>query len=70
MTGYRGRLAVHESFVMDDAFRQMIIQRLPAVEYKRHAVKNGMVLMFDDALLKVRQGLTTLEEIYRIALPE
>ncbi|QQE73717.1 Flp pilus assembly complex ATPase component TadA [Brevibacillus composti] len=70
MTGYRGRLAVHESFRMDDTLRQMMIQRLPAGEYKKHAVKNGMVLMFDDALLKVRQGFTTLEEIYRIALPE
>ncbi|MFD2369064.1 GspE/PulE family protein [Brevibacillus sp. GCM10020057] len=68
LTGYRGRIAVHEVFRMDDTLRSMLIQNLPAAEYKKHAMKNGMVLLFDDGLLKVKQGVTTMEEIYRITV--
>ncbi|MBN6186527.1 type II secretion system ATPase GspE [Aneurinibacillus sp. BA2021] len=66
-TGYRGRMAIHEIFKMDDQLRQMITKGLPASEYKKYALKNGMILLFDDGLLKVKQGLTTIEEVYRIA---
>ncbi len=70
LTGYRGRVAVHEIFKMDDHLRNMITQRLPASEYKKYAMKHGMILLFDDGLLKVKQGITTMDEIYRIALAE
>jgi type IV pilus assembly protein PilB len=69
-TGYRGRLAIHEIFKMDNHLRQMITKGIPASEYKKHALKNGMILLFDDGLLKVKQGLTTIEEVYRIAAKE
>ncbi|MGN7470662.1 GspE/PulE family protein [Brevibacillus sp. SAFN-007a] len=68
MTGYRGRIAVHEVFKLDDTIRSMLIQNLPSHEYKKYAMKNGMVLLFDDGLLKVKQGITTMEEMYRIAV--
>ncbi|WP_139490265.1 GspE/PulE family protein [Brevibacillus dissolubilis] len=70
LTGYRGRLAVHEVLSMDDTLRTMMTQNLPTSEYKKHAMKNGMILLFDDGLLKAKQGLTTLEEIYRIAIAQ
>ncbi len=69
-TGYRGRIAIHEIFRMDDTLRQMITQQMPAAEYKKHALRNGMILLFDDGLLKVKQGLTTIEELYRITTRE
>jgi type IV pilus assembly protein PilB len=68
LTGYRGRLAAHEIFKMDDEFRQMISKNYPASEYKKQAMKKGMILLFDDGLIKVKQGLTTMEEVYRIAM--
>ncbi|MDN4096160.1 ATPase, T2SS/T4P/T4SS family [Brevibacillus agri] len=70
MTGYRGRIAVHEVFKIDDTIRSMLIQNLPSHEYKKYAMKNGMVLLFDDGLLKVKQGITTMEEIYRISVSQ
>jgi type IV pilus assembly protein PilB len=70
LTGYRGRIAVHEVFKMDDHLRHMISQKLPTVEYKKYAMKNGMILLFDDGLLKVKQGITTMDEIFRIAVSE
>jgi len=70
LTGYRGRLAVHEIFKMDDVLRHMITQRISPGEYKKYAMKNGMILLFDDGLLKVKQGITTMEEVFKIAVSE
>ncbi|SDH11541.1 type IV pilus assembly protein PilB [Aneurinibacillus thermoaerophilus] len=69
-SGYRGRLAIHEVFRMDDTLRRMIVRQMPASEYKKYALQHGMILLFDDGLLKVKQGLTTLEELYRITTRE
>ncbi len=68
LTGYRGRIAVHEVFKMDDKLRHMLTQNLPSNEYRKHAMKNGMILLFDDGLLKVKQGITTMDELYRITV--
>jgi type IV pilus assembly protein PilB len=70
LTGYRGRVSVHELFKMDDQLRHMITVKLPPIEYKKYAMKNGMILLFDDGLLKVKQGITTMDEILRIAIAE
>jgi type IV pilus assembly protein PilB len=68
MTGYRGRIAIQEVLAVDDALRKMILENRTAREYRMHAVKNGMVLLIDDGLLKVLQGLTTIEEVLRVAV--
>ncbi|MFT9849856.1 GspE/PulE family protein [Aneurinibacillus sp. REN35] len=67
LTGYRGRVAIHEIFSLDDMLRQMITRSHPASEYKKQAMKKGMILLVDDGLIKVRQGITTLEEVLRVA---
>jgi type IV pilus assembly protein PilB len=66
-TGYRGRMGIHEVLVADETLRSMIMRRRSDSEYRRHAVDQGMTVMFADGLEKVRQGLTTLEEIMRAA---
>jgi type IV pilus assembly protein PilB len=68
LTGYRGRIAVQEIFKIDEEIRQMITKKKPAIQYKKHAMKNGMILLFDDGLIKVKQGITTIEEICRISI--
>lgn len=68
LTGYRGRIAVQEVFKIDEEIRQMITKKEPATQYKKHAMKNGMILLFDDGLIKVKQGITTIEEICRISI--
>lgn len=67
LTGYRGRVAIHEIFNMDDTLRQMITRSGAATEYRSYAMRKGMILLFDDGLIKVRQGITTVEEILRAA---
>ncbi len=68
MTGYRGRLAIHEVLLVDDGLRRMILENRPTKEYRLHAVKNGMILLIDDGLLKVLQGQTTIDEVLRVAV--
>jgi len=70
MTGYRGRLAIQEVLPVDDMLRRMLLENRPPREYRMHAVKNGMILLIDDGLVKVLQGLTTIEEVLRVAVNE
>ncbi|MGD8188806.1 GspE/PulE family protein [Brevibacillus ginsengisoli] len=68
MTGFRGRIAIQEVLLIDDSLRRMILENRPAREYRVHAVKNGMILLMDDGLLKVLQGQTTIDEVLRVAV--
>lgn len=65
-TGYRGRLPVAEILVVDDDFRAKILEEPSSVELKRFAESRGMKFMLDDALTKVAEGKTTLDEVLRV----
>lgn len=65
-TGYVGRLGIFEVLFVDDEVRRAIVERKDAAEIRQIAVKKGMVLMIDDGIEKVKQGLTTIEEIVRV----
>jgi type IV pilus assembly protein PilB len=68
LTGYRGRASIHEIFKMDDVLRQMITQNYSAVECEQYAKKKGMILLEDDGLIKVKHGITTVDEVLRATL--
>jgi type IV pilus assembly protein PilB len=61
-TGYRGRYSVQELLVMDDAIRNMVLQRTPSNKIRECAVAHGMASMRQDAAMKVIQGITTFAE--------
>jgi type II secretory ATPase GspE/PulE/Tfp pilus assembly ATPase PilB-like protein/FixJ family two-component response regulator len=67
--GYRGRLGIYEVFVMNEQFRQMICTDYRESELLDQARSAGMRLLSEDGLAKVRQGLTTLEELLRVVGP-
>ncbi len=70
-TGYFGRIAVLEVLMIDDYIRQLIIKKGSLEEIKAYAIKKkGMRTLRDDALLKAKQGLTTLDEAVRITTEE
>lgn len=70
-TGFYGRIAILEAVLIDDNIREMIIRKKSLDEIKNYAVeKKGMMTLRDDAFLKVRQGLTTLDEALRITTEE
>lgn len=68
-SGYHGRIGVYELFVMNDDFRQMISTNYRESELLALARANGMRILLEDGLEKVRQGLTTLEEVVRVIGP-
>ncbi len=68
-SGYRGRIGVYELFVMNDDFRQMISTNYKESELLSLARANGMQILLEDGLEKVRHGMTTLEEVLRVIGP-
>jgi general secretion pathway protein E len=67
MTGYSGRAAIYEMLVVNDDIRTLVMQNVQANEVKKMAVKHGMLTLLDDGALKVINGETTAEEVFRVA---
>ncbi|HEX7320771.1 MAG TPA: type IV-A pilus assembly ATPase PilB [bacterium] len=69
-TGYKGRIGVFENMVVTAKIRDMILQRVPTAEIERAAVQEGMMTLRQSALAKLRQGVTTVEEVIRETMVE
>jgi type II secretory ATPase GspE/PulE/Tfp pilus assembly ATPase PilB-like protein len=65
-TGFHGRAAISELLDLSDRIRGMILDRRPASEIKKAAKEEGMMFLRESALLKVKQGETTLREINKV----
>ncbi|MBQ4404863.1 MAG: type II/IV secretion system protein [Selenomonadaceae bacterium] len=65
-TGYSGRIALHEILRVDKNLRNMILNSRDLDAIKNSALDAGLKTLVDDALEKVRAGLTTLEEVRRV----
>tara|TARA_B100001248_G_scaffold258777_1_gene243642 strand:+ start:3198 stop:4880 length:1683 start_codon:yes stop_codon:yes gene_type:complete len=61
--GFTGRTAISELLVVNDDIRQLILQRQDGGTIKKAAIKNGMRTVRTDGVLKVLQGITTIEEV-------
>jgi type IV pilus assembly protein PilB len=66
MTGYRGRISIHEILEVTPQIAEMIIKRSSSQELQDASEKNGMVLLWQDGFIKAVQGQTTIEEILRV----
>ena len=66
-TGYAGRLGVHEILVVNDEIRDAVVAGASVGEIKRLGDENGMITLRQDGLRKVREGITTIEEVMHIA---
>lgn len=64
-TGYMGRTVVSELMVVSDDIRALILSGTDSNTIKREAVKEGMVTVRQNAISKVLQGITTIEELFR-----
>lgn len=67
-TGYRGRLALHEVMKVTEEIERHAVAGSSAADIQRTAIEQGMTLLRDDGWDKVRQGLTTVEEIFRVVV--
>ena len=68
-TGFRGRTAVFEILIIDEEIQDMIMKRSSAQEISRHARSSGkMKSLRDDALIKINNGMTTVEEAASVVM--
>ncbi len=66
-TGFSGRIAVFEVLVMTDQLAEIILKEPTESKLKEEAKRQGMITMMQDGILKVLEGITTLEEVIRVA---
>jgi type IV pilus assembly protein PilB len=64
-TGYRGRQGLYEVMAMSPTLRRMVLQGASAAELQAQAIDEGMLTLRMDGMLKVRRGITTLEEVVK-----
>ena len=69
-TGYQGRTGVFELLPVDHRIRSLIIKRSSSAQIRQSAMANGMQSLTHAAWEKVRTGVTSLEELFRILPPE
>jgi type IV pilus assembly protein PilB len=64
-TGYKGRVALIEVMTIDDDIRDLILSGGTAIDIKRKAMENGMMTLRLSGLAKIKEGVTTVEEVVR-----
>ncbi len=64
-TGYKGRTGVYEVMPITGAVRELIVRRASTAEVKALAVREGMLTLRQDALLKLKAGITSAEEVLK-----
>jgi type IV pilus assembly protein PilB len=64
-TGYKGRVALFEVMDVTEDIREMILSGATAVELRRKAIEEDMITLRESGLQKIREGVTTIEEVVR-----
>jgi len=65
-SGYRGRQLIIETLVPDDTIESLIAKKGTIPEFNKAAAAQGMITMEEDGLIKALQGITTIEEVWRV----
>jgi type IV pilus assembly protein PilB len=66
-SGFSGRIGLHELLIVDDELRDAIVADAAIMQIRKMAIASGMITMQDDGLGKVREGITTVEEVLHVA---
>jgi type IV pilus assembly protein PilB len=64
-TGYKGRIALYEVMPVDDDIREMILVRAQSREIKKKSIEKGMLTLRRSGLIKIANGVTSVEEVLR-----
>lgn len=65
-TGYKGRIGVYELLNITDGIKKLILSRADSGAIKKRAISEGLITMWADGWMKIRAGLTTIEEVMRV----
>lgn len=64
-TGYKGRVGLYEVMEITDELRELIIIGASAIELRKKAIELGMITLRESGLYKLREGITTIEEVVK-----
>jgi type IV pilus assembly protein PilB len=65
--GYRGRIGIYELMMMSSRIRELAFEGAPTQVIRKTAVSLGMTTLYNDGIAKVLKGITTIEEVFRVA---
>ena len=68
--GYKGRLAIFEVMPMSNAIARLTVDRADTNRIRKEAMDEGMTLLVQDGVRKIKMGITTIEEVVRVATVE
>ncbi len=66
-TGYLGRIAIYEVMPITEKLSKLIVEKASASDLQKEAVNEGMLTMKQDGYVKVLEGITTMDEVLRVA---
>ncbi len=66
-SGYRGRIGIYELMMINNKLRELMFKGGTTKAIREAAINNGMSTLYADGMLKVIRGMTTFEEVYRVA---
>ncbi len=66
-TGYQGRTGIFEAFLVDEEIKGLILKSPSISAFRKKLIEKGMITMKQDGLIKVLEGITTIEEVERVA---
>jgi type IV pilus assembly protein PilB len=69
-TGYKGRIAIYEVLVLTPELRDLVLRGGSAIEIKRTAIQQGMHTLRMSGLGKLREGITTVQEVVRVTFKD
>ena len=64
-TGYKGRTSIHEVLTVDTGLRELITKNATTEELRAYAKKEGMIFMDDNVRIKIKEGVTSIDEYMR-----
>ncbi|OQX83058.1 MAG: hypothetical protein B6D63_06810, partial [Candidatus Latescibacteria bacterium 4484_7] len=64
-TGYSGRIGLYEVMDVSEEVREMILNRASSTEIRNQAIKEGMITLRQDGIYKLKEGVTSLEEVLK-----
>lgn len=67
-TGFRGRIGIYELLLVTERIQKLALEKASGKEIARVAIEEGMITLRQDGLLKVKQGITSLEEVLRVVV--
>ena len=65
--GYRGRIGIYDLMIVTSKIREMIFAGVSTAEIRKLAIAEGMDTLYVDGIRKTMQGVTTFDEVYRVA---